>query len=550
MKPLIAVISIFFLCSLAQGQPRYRVEFTDKLNNDFSLERPTEFLSSRSIERRVKQGIELEEGDLPLSKSYVQSIKSIASVELLATSKWFNDVVIQVNDTSVLKKIRDLTFVKSVWRFPGNWAKKGEAVVEKLDTTYTDVISSDWNSEYGSAFRQTDMINVNFLHDRSFRGAGMRIAVIDAGFSEADESLHLNHLYTDGRVVDTRDFVQGDANVYGHSVHGYFVLTTMAADTPGMMIGTAPEAEYVLLRSEDASNEYLLEEYYWTEAAEFADSAGCDIINTSLGYSLFDDTLQDHTLADMDGKTTRITLSSELAASRGMLLVNSAGNAGSSSWGKITAPADAENILSIAAVDSAGALAFFSSRGPTSDGRIKPDLAAMGQGVFIGFKEGDVGISNGTSFSSPIIAGAAACLWQANPTNSWKEIMQSMRESGDRYKDPDTNIGYGLPDFLLADQLLKGGSRAASTGNASVKIYPNPFSNELMVLMNVSRDQRLSYVIYDLSGRKMVDKSVTLRAGKRAYLYLSNELGKLASGMYVMKLSSSEIEGEYRIIRE
>lgn len=542
---------LFCIHSLfSQVSGEYVVTFKDKKNNDFSLDKPTEFLSERAINRRQKQGISLDETDLPVSRTYLEDLMAVPTVQILSVSKWFNDVVISLEDTTLIAKLTLKNYISGMKKLPGSSAKSAHNVEKVLDTTSEDYDGMYNSGDYGPAWRQISMLNADYLHSRGYMGEGMRIAVVDAGFSWVWSSKQFEHLYKSAAVVDVFDFVDKDKEVYESSIHGNYVLSTMASYTPGKMIGTAPFAEYILLRSEDGLKEYLREEYYWTEAAEFADSAGADIINTSLGYSLFDDSLQNHSWSDLDGETSRISISSSIAYGKGMLLFNSAGNSGANSWQKISVPADVENVISVAAVDSSARIADFSSRGPTADGRIKPDLAAMGQGVYIGTTDGNAAKSNGTSFSSPVLAGAAACLWQANPDKTREDIRKALVESASMFEKPDTSYGYGIPDMLAADFLLKGGVKQNKTGNESVSYFPNPCTDYLYIILRTEDDEMVEIEIVNNMGQQVGKYSKTVFGGSTSYICLKNEVSRLQSGLYIVKLKSENLNTEFRIVRE
>ncbi len=554
MRTLTKVLSTFIFlfvsfCLHSQGNFQYVVKFADKANSPFSIDNPTEYLSQRAIERRERQGIEINETDLPVSPSYLQYLADIPSVDVLSKSKWFNDAVIETNDSTILKKILDEDFVDEIILIPGSSTKSGFAQDDKLESEYTSSSSSPVESEYGAAWRQFSILNADYLHLRGYRGQGMRIAVLDAGYSFTWFSEHFKKLNEERRIIDVYNFINDDDSVYEDSYHGTYVLSTMASDLPDSMIGTSPDAEYVLLRSEDVAGEYILEEYFWTEAAEFADSAGCDILNSSLGYTTFDDSLQNHTWADLDGQTTRITLSADKAHQTGMLIFNSAGNSGDKAWQRIGAPADAFDVLSIGAVDSSGTLAAFSSRGPTADGRIKPDILAVGEGAVIGLIDGGVAKSNGTSFASPILAGAAACLWQANPESTNEEVRSALIQSASLFQNPDTNNGYGIPDLILADQILKGNLKKGIR-NGEVMTFPNPFQNELFILLDVKKNEILDLVIFDLNGREVYRDQRRISHEGSQYIYLSSEISSLGSGMYVITLNSESIDLSIKVVRE
>lgn len=541
---------IFSIAIHAQPKFQFRIEFTDKSNNPFTLDHPRDFLSARSIVRKEKEGVEINESDLPITPAYLEKLREIPTLSIVSRSKWFNDVVIETSDSSIIHKLESYEFINRIEALPGDPNKKVKGENKLLDTAVISIEHPQFIEGYGPAFHQASMLNADYLNIAGFRGEGIRIGVIDAGFSGVDRSAFFTHLFAGNRLVDTYDFVQKDRNVYAHSSHGHVVLSTMAADLEGSMIGLAPEAEYVLLRSEDGSGEYLLEEYFWVEAAEFADSAGVDIINTSLGYTTFEDSLQDHTYSDMDGKTTRISKANNMAFEKGILLFASAGNLGNNAWGKIGAPADAIEVITVGGVDSAETLAYFSSRGPSFDDRIKPDVVVQGKDVYVG-REGEfVGKSNGTSFSSPIMASAAACLWQANRERNRAEIRSAINKSADRFHNPDSSYGYGIPNMIIANEILNGGPDNSLDRPGSMSVFPNPFRDYLMLAVHVKSNQLIEFQLFDLQGRLVKKFSKLVAGGQSTYLYLGREIQGIESGSYVLKLNSPELNEEIRLLRK
>lgn len=243
-------------------------------------------------------------------------------------------------------------------------------------------IGGTYASEYGAALRQVSLMNVHLLHRYGqARGEGMLLGILDSGFDQADSLPAFQALRDRGGITYTEDLVAHDGDVFGDHWHGRSVLSVIAGELTGRFRGTAPMVDVVLLRTEDAESEYLVEEDNWVSGAERADSLGCDVLNTSLGYTTFDDSTQDHTWADLDGHTSRMSIAAGIAATKGMIPVNSAGNAGSSTWRYLSIPADAEHILAVGAVNDAREVASFSSRGPSIDGRVKPDVSAVGWGA-------------------------------------------------------------------------------------------------------------------------------------------------------------------------
>ena len=411
----------------------------DKAATDYSLQKPEKYLSKKSIERRKKQGLPIDSTDLPVCRKYVDAIRK-TGVHVLVTGKWDNFVTVSCNDSTLIDEIAKLPFVHSterVWKGITQRAFQRDSLINKPVRT---------DSLYGPAITQAAMSRVDLLHDAGFKGQGMTIAVIDAGFHNVDKIDAMKNIH----ILGVRDFVNPEADIYAESSHGMSVLSCMAMNQPHVMIGTAPEASYWLLRSEDEYSENLVEQDYWAAAIEFADSVGVDLVNTSLGYYSFDDPAKNYRYRDLNGHYALMSREAAKAADKGMVVVCSAGNSGAGSWKKITPPGDAENIITVGAVNKRGELAPFSSVGNTADGRVKPDVVAVGLNSDVMGTDGNLRRANGTSFSSPIMCGMVACLWQACPKLTAKQIIDLVRQSGDRADFPDNIYGYGIPDLWKA----------------------------------------------------------------------------------------------------
>lgn len=449
MKRLIVFTAFAFLLmgvSAQQDTLKYRISLKDKAATTYSLEHPEAFLSEKAIARRAKQHLPIDSTDLPVCDSYVDAIRK-QGVNIVVTGKWDNFVTVSVNDTTPMNRIAALPFVRcveKVWTAPRQQVETpARDSLENCPTLHPD-------SLYGVATAQIELSNGQKLHEAGFRGEGMTIAVIDAGFHNADRMESMRNI----RILGTKDFVgPAGTDIYAESSHGMMVLSCLGMNRPNIMTGTAPEASFWLLRSEDEYSEHLVEQDYWAAAVEFADSVGADVINTSLGYFAFDDTTKNYRLRDLDGRHALMSRQASRIADKGMVLVCSAGNSGMSSWKKITPPGDGENVLTVGAVDHKAVLAPFSSIGNTADGRIKPDVVAVGLGADVMYTNGNQGKANGTSFASPILCGMVTCLWQACPTLTAKELIELVRRSGDRADFPDNIYGYGVPDFWKAYKL-------------------------------------------------------------------------------------------------
>ncbi len=436
---------------------RYRIEFTDKKHNDFSIDSPRYFLSERALQRREKQGIRITTADLPVSRYYTDSLAKI-NIEVLHTSRWFNSAIVRCSTESI-EKLKKINFIKHTSTIRSDYTDENIVdttrypkisfpyLHQKEDEYNDDVLYAASSEYYGQAADQIGMMNGQCLHERGFRGKGMLIAVIDGGFYNAEKLSGFNKLRREGRLRPIKNFTVDGDSISEFNNHGTNVLSIIAADLPGQMVGSAPDADYVLIRSEEFAGEYLVEEDNWIAAAEYADSTGADIITSSLGYSVFDDESQNHVYGDLDGQTLRMSRAAAMAAARGMIVCVSAGNDGDTFWKYISVPADADSIVTVGAVDRTGLYAPFSSVGLTADGRIKPDLTATGKGTAYQNSRGNIVRGNGTSYATPLLAGLMACLWQAFPDKGNMEIIEMVKQSANRYHEPDVFYGYGIPDF-------------------------------------------------------------------------------------------------------
>jgi serine protease AprX len=317
---------------------------------------------------------------------------------------------------------------------------------------------------YGASARQVMMHKGNFLHYIGLRGQGVIIGILDAGFNNFLTVSSLDSARSNGQILGTWDFVDNHASVNENNAHGMECFSVIAANLPGQFIGTAPKASFYLYRSENASSEYLIEEHNWVCAAERVDSIGGDMISSSVGYNEFDDPSMNHVYSEMDGNTTMVAIGADLAAKKGILVVNSAGNEGSNGWGKIITPADGDSVMAVAAVDSLLIPASFTSRGPSADGQVKPDVASMGVATIVQFPNNSIAPNNGTSFAAPNLAGITACLWQGFKEYNNYKIIETLKSAGHRASNPNDTVGYGVPDVKLAlIRLTKEFSTASAT---------------------------------------------------------------------------------------
>lgn len=527
---LFAVIAILISSTLL-GQNYlygYLVEFTDKANTTYTINNPNEYLSQKAIDRRVRNNIDITEQDFPVNRNYIDSISN-DSVKLHVTSRWLNSAVFYSNNSEFVDDITSISFVSSV-----TLVYKGNVVLKSVNRN-KKWLDSNSDDKYGTSYNQIAMCNAQTLHNGGYKGQGVHIAVLDAGFWRVNEMACFDSLFMNNRILGHWDFVSHNGNVFDDNSHGMGVLSIIAGNLPDELVGTAPEASYYLFRTEDVNSEYPIEEENWIAAAEVADSAGVDIITSSLGYNTYDDIDMSHTYASMDGKSTRITRGAEIAFSKGIFIVNSAGNEGRNDWHYITAPSDGEHILCVGAVDENEHIAPFSSNGPSFDGRIKPDVVAKGLATTIIKTNETVGVGNGTSYSCPVIAGMVACLWQALPTYTNQELLKLIHSYSDRFNTPSNRYGYGIPDFGKATFVIDSSEFNPNSKNQLTKVYPNPFVDKISFHIYINTSQTIYITIYNASGVKI--HSQTQEVSDESYnLITINDLAALSNGYYTLSI--------------
>ncbi len=423
----------------------YRVYLKDKVGCGYTLRHPEKFLSAKALARRQKQGLEVDSTDLPLSEKYISQLRK-NGYQVIGGSRWNNTVLISSTKDKLENQLGQFAFVTRAMQVFSSPDSISPVKPYKIET---DTTPAQKNNVYGTALSQIEQLNGVKLHQAGYRGQGMTIAIIDGGYMNYNKIPALRNV----NILGCRDFVYPYRDKMENLLsHGTMVLSCMAAVDSFRYVGTAPEASYWLLRSEYGPTESLMEEDSWAMSAEFADSVGADVINSSLGYAEFDDPATNHKYVDLDGHRTLISNTASMLASKGIVLVCSAGNSGRDTWKKVTPPGDANDVLTVGAIDKKGMNTVFSSIGPSQDGRVKPDIMARGGKAQIFNAAGVNGTANGTSFASPIACGMVACLWQALPQKTAKEIIELVRNSADRYLTPDNIFGYGIPNFWKAYQ--------------------------------------------------------------------------------------------------
>ena len=556
MKTAFLVILIFVQTHAFSQYSRYIISLTDKKGTPHQLSNPSTFLSPKSIAKRTKFNISLDSTDLPVSKIYIDSILGAGKVTLINTSKWLNQVLIQTTDAQALSKISSFRFVKKRQAIAFKPSKQAvpDFIEEITDLNKaTETTNSNTNSlQYGNSGKQIQIHEGEYLHNLGFKGQKVSIAVLDGGFFNYNAIKAFDSVRSSGRIKATWDFVDNNNQVQEDDPHGMYCFSILAANLPGVFVGSAPEADYYLFRTEDVKSEFPVEEQNWIAAAEKADSLGIDIISSSLGYTTFDDPAFNYGYDDMNGKNTIVTRGAALASRKGILVMNSAGNSGTNSWKFIGAPADGEQVLAVGAVNITRQVAPFSSYGPTFDQRIKPDIVSVGWGTALINASGLPASGNGTSFSNPNIAGLIACLWQAFPEMRNNEIIEAVRKSGDMYANPDSRSGYGLPNMQKAYGILEiervKKNAASLLRDARVKAFPNPFENKIQLVYKAPTNGKIEIRLTDLTGRLIFTESKQVIANE-IYVFDLENLGILKAGPYIITYSDVSGTGSIKLVK-
>jgi len=543
-----ALFIIYFAFSgiTLKSQVKIWVMFKNKNGTPYTLANCNDFLSPKAINRRVIYNRQVDQSDLPVTPAYITQVDNVNGVQVLYASKWLNGVVVSIPSASLnvaLNTINSFPFVNNL--APVNRYAVHVPKIQPADQSPAQQqamrSSSTGSANMGGSYWQNKQLNLDCLHDAGIRGKGMTIAVLDVGFKQVNVSPLFDSLRNRGGIIGTRDFVSGGSSVYEDPDHGAAVLTCLAAIKPGVIMGSAPDADYWLLRTEDGASETISEEYNWIRGAEFADSVGADILTTSLGYNTFDNSAQNHSYLTLNGRTAPMSIAATMAARKGMFVLNAAGNEGASAWQYICVPADADSICTVGAIDSLGNYAGFSSVGPTADGRIKPDLVARGSGAWIGSSDGSVCFpGNGTSFATPILAGAVACYWQAHRGLNNIELLKVLKTSASNKSTPNNNIGWGRPDmcqFVVGIAEKSGGSL-----DNGLLVSPNP-SNGIFNLSVSGLNGPVSIEVTDVLGKVIRSFTTT---GSTAVINLSD----CKEGIYFIKADTGSEVLIKKIIRQ
>ena len=536
MKKLLLIGIMLFQC-MSFAQEHAWVCLTDKENVEVSIANPISILTQNAIDRKAAHNIPIDERDVPVNESYISQLKAQTGITVMAKSKWFNAVYVIGSSIDNILALENLGFVASL-----DFADKSlnaESRVGSANNKF-EVEENLVDFTYGSAQNQIEMIGVDHLHFLDYTGEGIIIAVLDSGFTNVDTMEAFQRLRQNGDLLGGYDFVGRNDNVFEFTgnEHGTRVLSNMAGFIEDEFVGTAPDASYYLFRTEDVSSEMPVEESYWVEAAERADSLGVHIINSSLGYRVYNNDNYSYTPNDMDGNTAFISRGANIANEKGILVVNSAGNSGSSSWQIVGAPADASGVFSVGAVDFEGNYAPFSSQGSSIQPNQKPDVVARGASAAVVNSNNVIINNNGTSFSSPIMAGGIASLWQALPDASHEEIKQYVRMSASQFNTPDFFLGYGIPNLELA---LDIGLSVPEEEFTRFKVFPNPVSDVLNIQIPISTEPT-NLKIYNVLGRLILEKEMTQAQSQL-------DMSEMASGIYIMSFKSDKGTTTFKLIK-
>ena len=554
MRSLLLVV-LLHICFYANSQySRHLIELTDKKGTPYLLGNPSAFLSSESIQRKLTYKIAIDSADLPVNPAYLDSLRKSGKVEILCTSKWLNMVLIRTTDAAALSRITQFPFVKKRTPIASSpYSRSNPKTPDVVHTTPIETAGKTKNVSalnYGRSNQQIAIHEGEFLHNSGWTGSGVKIAVLDAGFNKYQNISAFDSLRMKDRIKMTRDLVENSNSVNEDDAHGMYCLSILGANLPGVMVGTAPHASYYLFRTEDVNSEFPVEEFYWITAAEMSDSIGISLISSSLGYSTFDDPVYNYTYAGMNGKTTLVSRAASIASKKGMIIMNSAGNEGGRPWKYIIAPADAEDVLAVGAVNTLKQIASFSSYGPSADNRIKPDIASVGWNTFLISTSGNVVQGNGTSFSNPNIAGLIACLWQAFPEFNNKEIMDVVKKSADRYNNPDARTGYGIPNMRIAFGLLEkerqNRKAKAILKNDRIKIYPNPFDEKVTMVYFNEKPGDLALRLIGMDGKSLQQWKFSTPGGEY-HFYTLDKLMALPKGQYLMLYEDNSGKGVIKL---
>ncbi|MDR0829420.1 MAG: S8 family serine peptidase [Prevotellaceae bacterium] len=538
----------------AQTPAKYWVQFTDKNNSKFSVAKPEEFLSPRAIEKRQRFNIAVTETDLPVNESYITQVLALdTSIVLYSKSKWHNGITIYCTNDSIFSLLKALNFVKFAERtikLKENESRYKSVFYKSFGNNFATPSNTKPTKDldYGKSKEQIYINNAQWLHRLGFRGEGIQMMVLDGGFHNTDSIRHFKNLRNDGRILGIRNFVQPAIDPMRKSErHGTMVLSCIASEVSGELIGTAPKISVFLSETEDGRSENKVEEDNWVAAIEFADSLGCDVINSSLGYTRYDDDEKSYNSLLLNGKTSRASLAAAMAAERGIICCISAGNAGNDAWKYIGTPADAYDVLAAGGIDIYKKRSVFTSYNTPENAainRVKPDACTVATNVWLANPFSKTTTANGTSFASPLLAGMVSCLWQAFPQKSAYEVMQAVRLSGSQADKPNESLGYGIADMLKAYNLLLN----PQNDDFQVKLNNVVLNKKPFVFaVNSNISQNIEIIIEQENAKFRIQKNFKIKKGKN--ILKIKELSKISTNLpfdFVnLKIKSDVVEEHF-----
>lgn len=542
MKKILLLL-IVFSTSYSFSQEDAWVYFNDKPDAQTYLDNPLSMLTQRAIDRRATQGIGLNINDVPISQSYINQVQASPNITVFAKSKWLNCVHVR-GEIADINALLSLPFVNHI-RFANNTlnARLSNSNPKKPIQPVNKQMDVETNFNYGNSLNQIQMLNGDYIHQQGFTGQGKIIAVLDSGFINVNSTAPFQRLFDNNLILGGYNFVNQSTNVYDLHNHGTLTLSCMGGFVDGQLVGTAPDAHYYLFVTEDVAEENPVEESYWVEAAEEADRLGADVISTSLGYYEFDNPDYGHFYDEFTGNVAFASQGANIAFSKGMIIVASAGNSGNNAFplNRVGVPAEATNVLAVGAVKFDETLATFSSVGPSFDGRVKPDFMAKGQAASVANTSGIVQTANGTSFSCPIMAGMITSLWSAVPNLTNQQIIDFIKQSGDKFSNPNNQFGYGIPDFgqALVNALLLN---VTSNNKHSFLIYPNPVNDKLNISFPNEFDTA-TITIFNSIGQKVKQENFSQTNA-------SISLETLKAGVYLYKIESNSFSQSGKIVKK
>ena len=541
MKKTMLVFSfLFFLVINAYAQEDALVFSQDKENVDTALQNPISILTQKAIDRKLMHNSPIDARDVPVNETYITTLKGIPGITVFAKSKWMNCVYVRGNlqDLDALEGLDFVTHLEyadkslNLVPIPGGSTKDKLSVENKANSIVYD---------YGAATNQVEMIAANYLHQQDFTGEGIDIAVLDSGFPGVLTNPAFDPILDQGRLLGTYNFISREESVDTSSSHGSKTFSDIGGYLQNQFVGTAPGASFYLFVTEDVTQENPVEEAWWVEALERADSLGVRIVNTSLGYQDYDNPAYTHSYEDLNGFTTIAARGANHAFDKGMLLLTSAGNDGQS-FGFVATPADAPGCLSIGAVDQDGEYAGFSSYGPNASGLRKPDVMAQGVSAAVVDQNGAVDFNSGTSFSSPIMAGAIASLWQSRPEVTNAQIMQIVRASAHLFENPTDLMGYGIPNFETAYNALQILGAQADFLEIQFAMYPNP-AQDIVSFSIPLAIEKATVRIFTSIGQQVLSSEISANQN-------TIDISDINSGTYIVSVESGGTKNSFKLIKK